>query len=63
MTKFEIYSILENIDLVHRLDNKQLEDLLERIGNSPKESLYGAINMLIVNRYLGNNQWKIERKR
>ena len=56
MTKFEIYSILENIDLVHRLDNKQLEDLLERIGNSPKESLYGAINMLIVNRYLGNNQ-------
>lgn len=56
MTKFEIYSILENIDLVHRLDNKQLEDLLERIGNSPKESLYGAINMLIVNRYLGSNQ-------
>lgn len=56
MTKFEIYSILENIDLVHRLDNKQLEDLLERIGNSSKESLYGAINMLIVNRYLGSNQ-------
>ncbi len=56
MTKFEIYSIIENIDLVHRLDNKQLEDLLERIGNSPKESLYGAINMLIVNRYLRSNQ-------
>ena len=63
MTKFEIYSILENIDLVHRLDNKQLEDLLERIGNSPKESLYGAINMLIVNRYLGSNRWKKEKKR
>ena len=56
MTKFEIYSILENIDLVHRLDNKQLEDLLERIGNSPKESLYGAINMLIVNIYSGSNR-------
>ena len=56
MTKFEIYSILENIDLVYKLDNKKLEDLLERIGNSPKESLYGAINMLIVNRYLGSNQ-------
>ena len=51
MTKFEIYSILENIDLVHRLDNKQLEDLLERIGNSPKESLYGAINMFSVSVY------------
>lgn len=51
MTKFEIYSILENIDLVHRLNNKQLEDLLERIGNSPKESLYGAINMFIVSVY------------
>lgn len=51
MTKFEIYSILENIDLVCKLDNKQLEDLLERIGNSPKESLYGAINMFIVSVY------------
>lgn len=51
MTKFEIYSILENIDLVHRLNDKQLEDLLERIKNSTKESLYGAINMFIVSVY------------
>lgn len=51
MTKFEIYSILENIDLVHKLNNNQLEDLLERIGNSPKENLYGAIKMFIVSVY------------
>ena len=51
MTKFEIYSILENIDLVCKLNNKQLEDLLEKIGNSPKDSLYGAINLLIVSVY------------
>lgn len=51
MTKFEIYSILENIDLVHRLDNKQLEDLLERIKNSTKEDLERAINMFIVSVY------------
>ena len=51
MTKFEIYSILENIDLVCKLNNNQLEDLLERIGSSPKENLYGAINMFIVSVY------------
>ena len=51
MTKFEIYSILENIDLVCKLNNNQLEDLLERVENSPKESLYGAINMFIVSVY------------
>lgn len=51
MTKFEIYSILENIDLVCKLDNKQLEDLLERIKNSTKEDLERAINMFIVSVY------------
>ena len=59
MTKFEIYSILENIDLVHKLNNNQLEDLLERIGNSPKESLYGAINMFIVNVWERKNEYEI----
>lgn len=55
MTKFEIYSILENIDLVCKLDNKQLEDLLERIKNSTKEDLERAINMFIVSVYERRN--------
>lgn len=51
MTKFEIYSILENVDLVKGLNKKQLEDLLRRMESSSKESLYGAINIFIAKAY------------
>lgn len=51
MTKFEIYSILENVDLVKKIDTKELELLLRKIEISDKENLSGAINMFIVSVY------------
>lgn len=49
MTKFEIYSILENIDLVKKISTKELELLLRKIEISDREDLLGAIKMFIVN--------------
>lgn len=59
MTKFEIYSILENVDLVKKIGAKELELLLRKIEISDKENLSGAIKMFIVNVWERKNEYEI----